>query len=133
MAQNGDAGGIELFDLAHARLNWVDQRQQILSQNIANADTPGYKPRDMAAFSSQLGAVLNPSLSQTDPSHFGAPADSTLAGQLSSTSAVGIDGNAVSVTDELAKVADTSGTQALVENLYSKYMGFFMTALGKSS
>jgi len=31
----------------------------------------------------------------------------------------------------LAKVADTSSTQELVENIYKKFMGFFMTVIGK--
>lgn len=145
MAQNGDwetasggigAGGIGLFNLAEARLKWVDQRQQILAQNIANADTPGYKPRDVTSFAAQLrSAEFQSALApaQTNPAHFGALPGTEPNTQSSPASAVGIDGNAVSVTDELAKVADTSNTQSLVENLYTKYMGFFMTALGKSS
>ena len=38
-----------LFQLLSARLGWLGQRQATLSQNIANADTPNYRPRDLRA------------------------------------------------------------------------------------
>ncbi len=122
-------GGIGLFDLAQARMAWVDRRQQVLAQNIANADTPGYKPRDITPFAAQLQSVLAPA--RTDPAHLAGTDDSALSIKAALTPEVAMDGNAVSVTDQLAKVATTSDTQSLVENLYTKYMGFFMTALGK--
>ena len=31
---------------------WLDRRQGVLAQNIANADTPGYRPQDLKAFDS---------------------------------------------------------------------------------
>ena len=46
-------------------------------------------------------------------------------------SVVDAAGNAVSVTDELAKIADTNNTHELVTNLYKSYMGMFRTAIGK--
>ena len=121
--------GIGLFDLAAARMAWVDRRQQVLAQNIANADTPGYKPRDVISFTAQLQSVLAPT--RTDPAHLAGTEDSALSLTKSMTPQVAVDGNAVSVTDQLSKVANTSDTQALVENIYQKYMSFFMTALGK--
>lgn len=36
-----------LFGLMGRRMAWLTQRQMVLSQNIANADTPGYKPKDL--------------------------------------------------------------------------------------
>ena len=41
---------IALFGLVKKRLAWLAQRQEVLAKNIANADTPGYKPRDLKAF-----------------------------------------------------------------------------------
>ena len=123
-----------LFDLATARMAWVDRRQQVLAQNIANADTPGYKPRDVTSFATQLQSVLGQSAltpTRTDPAHLAGTQDSALSLQKSLIPQVAVDGNAVSVTDQLSKVANTSDTQALVENIYQKYMSFFMTALGK--
>ena len=36
-----------VLDLADRRLRWLDRRQQVLAQNIANADTPGWTARDL--------------------------------------------------------------------------------------
>ena len=44
-----------------------------------------------------------------------------------------VDGNTVGLEDQLARVAESDGTQQLVTGLYHKYMGLFMTAFGKSS
>jgi flagellar basal-body rod protein FlgB len=38
---------VALFQLMSARLSWLSQRQGVLSQNIANADTPEYQPKDL--------------------------------------------------------------------------------------
>jgi len=121
--------GMGLFDLAEARLAWVDRRQQVLAQNIANADTPGYKPSDVTPFAAQLQSVL--ALTRTNASDLTGPESTAESLRKSLTPQVSVDGNAVSVTDQLAKVADTSSTQELVENIYKKFMGFFMTVIGK--
>jgi flagellar basal-body rod protein FlgB len=36
-----------LFKLISARLAWLSQRQVVIGQNLANADTPDYRPRDL--------------------------------------------------------------------------------------
>ena len=40
--------------LAERRLAWLENRQRVLAQNIANADTPGYQPRDLRPFAETL-------------------------------------------------------------------------------
>ena len=125
-----DPADIGLFSLAERRLAWVDKRQALLSQNIANADTPGYRSKDLSPFAAQLGRLA------LSPSGGGSTSFATSL----STSGEGtdlaheraVDGNAVGLEDQLAKVADADGTQQLVTGLYHKYMGMFMTALGKS-
>ena len=126
-----DPANIGLFDLAERRLAWVDRRQALLSQNIANADTPGYRSQDLSPFAAQLGRL------QLAPAQGG----SASLGTALSPSSLGtdrakeraVDGNAVGLEDQLAKIADGDSTQQLVTGLYHKYMGLFMTALGKSS
>ncbi len=125
-----DPTDIGLFRLAERRLAWVDQRQKLLAQNVANASTPGFQPRDAAPFASALaghGAIL----ARTEPMHFGASASSARSLRAPTTGRAP-DGNAVSMEDQLAKVADTAGTQELVSNLYHKYQGLFRIALGRA-
>ena len=126
-----DPADIGLFSLAERRLAWVDQRQALLSQNIANADTPGYQGRDLTPFAAQLGRLaLAPS--QGGGASLGTPLSASGTGTDRAHERA-VDGNSVALEDQLAKVADSDGTQQLVTGLYHKYMGLFMTALGKSS
>jgi flagellar basal-body rod protein FlgB len=70
-----------LFQLISARMSWLSQRQVVLSQNIANADTPDYQPKDLRVadftrlvegFADRPGKLT---LAQTAPAHLeGAPA-----------------------------------------------------------
>jgi flagellar basal-body rod protein FlgB len=125
-----DPANIGLFSLAERRLAWVDQRQTLLSQNVANADTPGYRSRDLTPFAAHLGRLgLTPS--ESGSSSLGTTLSAAGAGTDRARERA-VDGNAVGLEDQLAKIADSDGTQQLVTGLYHKYMGLFMTALGKS-
>ena len=54
--------------LAETRLRWLDARQRVLAQNVANADTPGYRPSDMRPFAQALAGAQGV-MAQTDPRH----------------------------------------------------------------
>ena len=121
---------MSLFDLAEQRLGWLDRRQGVLAQNIANANTPGYVAKDLQPFAESLARAL-PELAVTNPNHL---SGTTLTGRTDPRirpTERALDGNAVSMDDQLTKVADTDGAQALVTNLYHKYLGFYRTVIGK--
>ncbi len=42
-----DLGKIQLFSAFKTQLDWAVERQHVLAQNVANADTPGYRPMDI--------------------------------------------------------------------------------------
>lgn len=125
-----DPTDIGLFRLAERRLNWVDQRQEVLAQNIANADTPGYRARDLAPFEASL-AAQGVTLTRTSPSHLEGPVGAS-GGREQRGHGKAPDGNTVSMEEQLGKVADTASTQELVTNLYHKYQGLFRTVLGRN-
>ena len=37
---------LPLLSQIKGRLSWLDERQRVIAQNVANADTPGYAARD---------------------------------------------------------------------------------------
>jgi len=121
----------DVFALAERRLEWIDQRQRVLAQNIANADTPDYQAHDLSPFEKLLSnAPITPSL--TNPRHMrGLLQDAALTRVLPAERAP--DGNAVSVENELTKVADDETNAALVGNLWKSYMGLYLNALGRSA
>jgi flagellar basal-body rod protein FlgB len=124
-----DPTNIPLFDLADKRLAWIDRRQELLAQNIANADTPGWRARDLTPFDGALTqAGVTPVM--TDPKHLPGTIEytsgiQTAAGELTP------DGNGVALDEQLSKVADTDATHELVTDLYAKYLSMFRTALGR--
>ncbi|AVF34771.1 MULTISPECIES: flagellar basal body rod protein FlgB [Rahnella] len=98
-------------------LNLRAQRQEILSANIANADTPGYQARDID-FASQLQKVMEQgrasesgmSLSLTSDRHIAAsnvsPADMDLMYRIPDQPSA--DGNTVDMDRERTNFADNS-------------------------
>lgn len=128
-----DPTRIPLFDLAEQRLAWADKRQAVLAQNIANLDTPNWQSKDVAPFAQALASVAAPQLAQTDPGHLAGTLDPAQQSLLTpSPEARAPDGNAVSLDEQLTKVADTATAQEIATTLYKKYMGLFSLALGAS-
>lgn len=119
---------IPLFDLLDRRLGWLNARQGVLSQNVANADTPGYAARDLPPFARILsGTPLAPTATSPmhiSPSRPGIPAR-TLAAERAP------DGNSVRLDEQLTRIADTDSAHELATTLYRKYLGLFRMAIGK--
>jgi flagellar basal-body rod protein FlgB len=124
---------IGLFDLAERRLAWADRRQGLLAQNIANTNTPGYRPRDLKPFVAALAGTGAVAPIRTQPNHLAGVSGQTEAETEPRPAARAPDGNAVALDDQLIKVASTETTHALVTTIYKKYLALFAMALGRSS
>jgi flagellar basal-body rod protein FlgB len=93
-----------------------DQRQQVLASNIANADTPNYKARDLDFKAALQGALKaapaagGATLATTAPGHLAArPGQAADAGLMYRTPAQGsVDGNTVDMDAERAAFADNA-------------------------
>lgn len=119
--------------LAERRLAWLDARQRVLAQNIAHADTPGYRPRDLRPFAQLLaGRAGGVGLARTDARHLG-PAGGSDARSVLDRAAMeqSVNGNAVSLDQQALRVADTDTAHALATGLHRRYLGLFRTALGR--
>ncbi|MGO1117826.1 flagellar basal body rod protein FlgB [Rhodovibrionaceae bacterium A322] len=134
------ADKIGLFEVFAKRLDWLNQRQTVIAQNIANADTPNYKPHDLKrgsfqetlkqATSQQVGA------SATHAKHISGSLDSRSdikSYEVKSKYEVSPTGNAVVIEEQLVNLNKTQMEHTTVTNLYSKYMGMFKTALRGNS
>lgn len=126
-----------VFDALSRRMDWLSQRQTVLADNIANADTPGYTPQDLkeADFESTLRRALKPMApSVTDDGHIDAsipaPKDPE-AEESDKTYETAPSGNAVVIEEQMVKVADTQGSYRTMTSLYRKHAQLYMTALGR--
>ena len=137
-------GDIPLFSMLKDRLGYVNQRERLLSENIANADTPGYAPRDLKPFSFE--AMLRPriglsALAQTDPAHLAASASTGGVGdrfkaQVTPDSETRLDGNQVVLEEQMAKMTGARIDYETAIDFYQQSMTLLTTAArapGKSS
>jgi flagellar basal-body rod protein FlgB len=128
-----DPGRLGLFRLAEQRMEWLDQRQRVLAQNIANADTPNYAPRDLMPFETRLQRLAAARPAETQAGHLpGARPGPAVARIDRDRHETTLDGNRVALDEQLMKVSDTEIHQGLTASLYRKYLGLFRIALGRS-
>jgi flagellar basal-body rod protein FlgB len=132
---------VPLLAMLRSRMSWLEARQSVLSQNVSNADTPGYVPRDVKPVDfDQLmrqaadGGQFHPGLTVTNARHIAiTPA---LPGDFVSTEVPDVEanpnGNSVSLEAEMIKVSDTEAQFQAATNLYSKALSLMRTAIGKT-
>ena len=105
---------------------------QVVSQNIANADTPGYAAKDLPEFARVLSRTTVPQPVRTDPRHLpGTQGPDPRARAVRLAPERTPADNAVQIERELMKVSDTETQHSLALGIYRKYMSLFRTALGR--
>lgn len=97
----------ELFRFSQNALNLHAQRQQLIASNIANADTPGYKARDIDFAAALKNAEAAQGAAQPP---LRKPEDGALGAELLYRSTVqrSIDGNSVDLDIERAQFAENA-------------------------
>lgn len=131
-----DLTNLKLFQMATKRMDWLSKRQQVLSQNIANSDTPNYGPKDLKElnFHDLLRPRLKRStLEKTSSMHIEAtrknPKYRNDSGKDAYETAPG--GNAVILEEQLTKVSETQANHRLASNIYTKQLSMIKLALGR--
>ena len=125
---------IPLFSMLRTRMQWHQERQKVLAENVANADTPNFRTRDLKPldFGSQVQAAGQVRVASTNPAHItGSAGTSAFETGGNSKYDVKPAGNAVNLKDEMMKVAANQMDYQAATSLYSRSMGLFRTALGK--
>lgn len=117
------------------RMHWHQSRQKLLAENVSNADTPGFQPKDLkvptfAPNGAATGGAL--AVERTDPAHFaGASARPGEDPRHARRFEVTPSGNAVSLEDEMLKVAQNQSDFQLASSLYQKSLQMLRTATGR--
>jgi flagellar basal-body rod protein FlgB len=132
-----DLSDIPLFSMLRGRLGYLNERQKIISENVANADTPNYRPHDLKPFSfeAQVKAAASSAGVQavTQPGHMQAPnARRSLSGSKpirAADSETTMDGNGVVLEDEMIKMTDARMNYDAAIGFYQKSLGMLRTAI----
>ncbi len=127
---------LPVFAMLRTRMHWHQERQRVLAENVANADTPDFRPRDLAPpdFGPAAARTAAPVvLARTDAAHLGGggPRSGTFAPVRDTAFSVRPAGNAVSLEDEMIKVSSNAMDYQAAASLYSRSLGLIKLAINR--
>lgn len=132
---------IPLFGALKTRMRWQEARHTVLAENVANADTPGYKARDLKELSfnrflASTGtghhAMKATHMARTNPQHLGGKPMGSVDGFKANNAAsfeTTYSGNSVNIEDQMMEVASNQLDYQTATTLYSKSLGLLRTAV----
>jgi len=125
---------LNLFQMAHAMATHAGQRQALVAENMAHADTPGYRARDLPPFAD---TYKNPSSSGAAK----ATRDGHLFGQstgldpraMETRRAEAPNGNSVTIEEQMMKAVDVKRQHDRAMAIYKSSLTILRTSLGRQS
>lgn len=124
---------LPIVSLLRERMQWQQTRQKLLAENVSNADTPGFRPKDLEAFRPGASQATRSSvaLDRTSALHIAGAggqvgADDRAARRFETRPS----GNAVNIDDEMLKVAENQSEYQLASSLYQKSLAMLRAAAG---
>jgi flagellar basal-body rod protein FlgB len=139
-----DITSIPLLAMLRGRMGYFTERQRLVAENVANASTPGYRPRDLAPFRFRATAPAGSGaarsaeaptvISVTHPAHqrpTGAEAEAAARGyrvERNADAVTTLDGNQVSLEDQMMRMADSRMNYEAAISFYQKSMTMIRTA-----
>ena len=130
---------LPVLSALRTKMQWHQERQRVLAENVSNSDTPNFKPRDLVepkfapngvSTSGPLGSLA---MMRTSTSHIapaGGGGDSFAQGARGNFHTRPA-GNAVNLEDEMLKVSANQMDYAAATSLYSRSLHLLKTAIGK--
>ena len=120
---------LPLVSMLKDRLHWHQARQKVLADNVANANTPGFKPSEMRQ-PAVGGGAASFTIERTSPLHLASTttsgADTGKATRFETSPA----GNAVNLEDEMLKISTNQADYQLAASLYQKSLAMLRMAAG---
>jgi flagellar basal-body rod protein FlgB len=121
---------VYLFDLASQRAQWLSARQVAVAENIANANTPGYKSADVPPFE----AVYNGTklaMTATNMLHISVDpiAPDTVPVKDGSAWEITHSGNSVSLEQELLKAGEVTTAYSLNRSVVKAFNQMLVASL----
>jgi len=131
---------VPILSMLRTKLNWNQERQKVLAENVANSDTPNFRERDLVPpkfpDSSTIAAapVAQVKLATTEGGHIGGMALSgtSFATQSKGNYEVRPTGNSVNLEEEMMKVAANQMDYQAATALYSRSLNLLKVAIGRN-
>lgn len=131
---------LALFQALGTKMDYLNQRQRLIAQNVSNADTPGYKSQDLEAmdFGSVLKNITHDKsrsihAARTNSGHLRSKGDfgQPEAKIVRNTYENAPNGNSVIMEEQLIKAGENVMDYNLMTSIYQKNVGMIKTALGR--
>lgn len=113
---------LSLFKVYGAMAQYAAEAQSVSATNIARANEPGFKAKEIEPFEAYLARLQNSA--STDPLAQGFRITE-------SSSPTAPNGNSVSLEQEIFKSAEAMGQHSLAISVYTKSMDLLRTAIGR--
>jgi flagellar basal-body rod protein FlgB len=130
--------GIPILTMLRTRMQWHQERQRVLAENVANADTPRFRPNDLAPLKldqPQPQAPAPITLARTDEAHIAGVGLSDAAQFTTNNKVIPFEvrpmGNGVTLEDQMLKVASNQMDFQAASALYTRSLALIKTALGR--
>ena len=122
---------LEIFQLSHAMARHAAKRQEAVSANMANADTPGYQPRDLEAFNEIMRSRPGTDgMRSTRAGHIGAEAP-LLSRAQTETGTVSVNGNGVSLEEEMLRAVSVRRQHNRALAIYKSSLSILRASIGQ--
>ncbi|MEM7056338.1 MAG: FlgB family protein [Pseudomonadota bacterium] len=123
---------LSLVRMASAMARHATARHSVIAENVANADTPGYRARDVKAFSEYVNEPFTPQATRPGHMAFGAQGGGLNVEKIfDPMSQASGNGNAVSLESEMLKSVEAQGQHALATTIYRKVHDLMRMGLGR--
>ena len=130
-----DLGKLTIFNAVKKRMQWTNQRQEVLAHNIANANTPEYRARDMKPFKFEnilRRQTMQIKMDTTGAHHLSGKKkalrdfDSSVVRMPYETSPIG---NSVILEEQMSKLNETNITHRFTNQIYKKHLEMLKLAV----
>lgn len=124
---------LTILQMASGLAQHSGARLSLVSQNIANADTPGYAARDLPSFGATWASTETLRMTATQPGHFGATLNRSAAQprEMAAFGTMSPNGNDVSIEDQMMRAAAIRQDHDLALGVWSKSLDMLRAAIGK--
>lgn len=116
------ANAQSLSKALQAKMDYLSQRQAIVSSNIANASTPGYLAQDLVYKPSSKKSNGSMRMAATNVKHMAPTGFSSTYEKTLDTTFIRNDGNSVRIDDQMLKMAQIQQEHTMATRLFSKHL-----------
>jgi flagellar basal-body rod protein FlgB len=127
---------IPVFAMLKGRLSYLSDRQRLIAENVANASTPGFTPRDLKPFTLPGAGLTATAVSATPPTmtspmHLAMPMTHsvTTASVAAKDSETTLSGNSVVLEEEMAKMSQSREDYQAAVEFYEQSINMLQTAI----